>query len=48
MSENKVLYTILSVLALIVVVVGIVFAWQSYNNESNMKSVPMDAFFMSK
>ena len=39
MQKDKVIYTILSVLALILVVVGIVFAWKSYydgiNNENN-------------
>ena len=33
MQKDGLLYTILSVLALIIVVVGIVFAWQAYNNE---------------
>ena len=35
MQKNEVLYTILSVLALILVVVGIVFAWKAYNDEKN-------------
>ena len=35
MQENKILYTILSVIALIIVVVGIVFAWKAYDDELN-------------
>ena len=35
MRENKLLYTILSVIALIIVVIGIVFAWRAYDNENN-------------
>lgn len=35
MQKDGILYTILSVIALIIVVVGIVFAWQAYNDENN-------------
>lgn len=35
MQENKLLYTIMSVLALILVIVGIVFAWHAYDTEKN-------------
>lgn len=35
MQENKILYTILSVIALIIVVIGMIFAWKSYDNENN-------------
>lgn len=35
MQKERILYTILSVIALIIVVVGIVFAWQAYNTEKN-------------
>ena len=35
MQKERILYTILSVIALIIVVVGIVFAWQAYNIEKN-------------
>ena len=36
MRENNVLYTIFSVIALIIVVTGIVFAWFAYNEENNI------------
>jgi len=35
MQKDRILYTILSVIALIIVVIGIVFAWQAYNEENN-------------
>ena len=35
MQKERILYTILSVIALIIVVVGIVFAWRAYNIEKN-------------
>jgi len=35
MQENKLLYTIMSVFALILVIVGIVFAWHAYDIEKN-------------
>jgi len=37
MQENKILYTIISVIALIIVVIGIIFAWRAYDNENNIK-----------
>lgn len=36
MEKHRILYTVLSVIALIIVVIGIVFAWQAYNNEKNI------------
>ena len=35
MQENKLLYTIMSVFALILVIVGIVFAWRAYDIEKD-------------
>lgn len=36
MQKNNIAYTIFSVIALIIVIVGIVFAWRSWDNERNM------------
>ena len=35
MQENKLLYTILSVSALIIVIIGIAFALMEWNNKNN-------------
>lgn len=35
MQIKKLAYTILSVLALIIVVLGMIFAWKAYDNENN-------------
>ena len=33
MEDKKIIYTIISVLALIIVIIGIALAWYSWNNE---------------
>lgn len=37
MKEKNILYTILSILALIIVIVGIVFAYKAYDNENKIQ-----------
>ncbi len=41
-SNNRIIYTILSVLALSIVVVGIVFAWKSYNDGNDPDDMKED------
>lgn len=35
MQKERIFYTILSVIALIIVIVGIIFAWRAYDTEKN-------------
>ena len=35
MQKERIFYTILSVIALIIVIVGIIFAWRAYDIEKN-------------